>query len=126
MSTAWIHCYHLVVAAADVADVADLCAAIGPAGLAEREGFSLGLSPSGQPPATHFAASGQVTEPMRQVLETLADAGQIPAGVAWYRCDLEGRLVRANRATVAARIGQPFTFDDALADLGLRRVAALA
>lgn len=121
MTTAWLHRYHLIVPAAAREAAQSLCAAIGPGGEAERMSFDCALSPSGELPATHFAASGQLTEAMRQALAAVAAAGQLPPGAAWYRCDLDDVLVQSNRPSVAERVGGPFAFQDALADLELRQ-----
>lgn len=81
------------------------------------------LSANGEEPATHFAASTQATEEHREQLEVIEAQGGLPLGLSYFRCDEATReLQRTNCEAAQLRLWQPYTFDDALAALGLFRI----
>ena len=82
------------------------------------------LSANGLEPAAAFAINTAVKATMREGLKTFLDG---IAQAQWYAIaavDLplwsEGELIQSSRAAVDGQIGAPFTFVDALADLGLQ------
>lgn len=84
------------------------------------------LSLTGSNPADAFAINTAVKGMMRDDLKTLIDG---IAQAQWYvvaAIDLpswnEGELMQSSRAAVDPLIGTPFTFADALSDLGLQQI----
>lgn len=78
-------------------------------------------------PAVAYCCSWACGEATRSALESLSEAGQVPAGVYWCRADAlppdEGRLRATNHPRWAALLAQGavlhFDHDYTLAELGL-------
>lgn len=122
--TAWSHRYHVFATLASVDAVRALFAEIGPGGQAELKSMGVKLSASGLSPQTHAADSFQATDSIVAALQAIAAANQTPAGVTVYHCDFfSDVLLDTNSTSAAAKIGQAFTWSDALADLGFVRIA---
>jgi len=88
-------------------------------GDAERATFSVPLSPTGLEPATHYGSYTSATDPLWAAMQELMEAGKYP-GLVWYRLDRNQTvLVETNGA---AETGKPWTWQDALDDLGLKHM----
>jgi hypothetical protein len=87
---------------------------------ADAATYSVPLSSTGQSPATHWACSTVATYDDAVAMATVMQS--IPLyTVKFYRCLVrDGCLDYTNSQT--ATVGEPFRFEDALADLGLQRV----
>ena len=91
-----------------------------PGGDAEIATFDVPLSATGLEPATHYGTSTSATDALWMAWRELIDAGGYP-GLVWYRLDRNGTvLAETNSATASA--GDAWTWQDALDDLGLKRV----
>ena len=88
----------------------------------ERDTFpAANLSTTGAAPGTHAAASLPLFPALRQRLQDRE--GSLPVGVRVYVVNAEtGNLARTNSATAQASVGQVWSFEASLADLGLQRI----
>lgn len=85
---------------------------------AKPEEIGCQLSANGQAPATHYGAAFSVTESIRQNLEGMGLA-QTP-GITYWRCsNPEGILITTNHQASQASIGQPWSWQQCLAAVGL-------
>ena len=88
-------------------------------GDAERATFGVPLSPTGTQPVTHYGSYTSATDPLWAAMQELMEAGKYP-GLVWYRLDRNQTvLVETNGA---AETGKPWTWQDALDDLGLKHM----
>lgn len=79
-------------------------------------------SATGQEPATHYGAAFVVTEQIRQTLEGMG-LNQVPGITYWRASNPEGILTATNRSGDVAQVGQPWTWENCLASMGLQSVA---
>lgn len=85
----------------------------------ERITFNVPLATIGNPTVTvAYWCHGRLFPAMVPTLQKLA---ALPGAIRWYRVDLADNLISTNSPSAQARIGQPFSSGDVLADLGLVR-----
>ena len=82
----------------------------------DAQTFGISLSADGSEPASHLACSLQAKNQQRKAM--LDYAGVI--GATWWRMDLSGILQDTN--SDLEKVGEQFTFDDALIEMSLQRV----
>lgn len=115
--------YFLFVPVNRLAEAEALCAAIDPARPTADYGFDVRLASDGQEPATYLGSDGAVSESINAQLVALNGAGQVPAGIVWFRLNqLDGNRLEASNVAAAWRIGEAITFDDAAALTLLQRI----
>ncbi len=91
-----------------------------PGGDAEIATFGVPLSPTGMEPATHYGTATSVTKSLWAAWRELMADSRYP-GVVWYRLDRNSvTLLETNSGT--APVGERWTWQDTLDDLGLKRV----
>lgn len=120
MATRWQHRLIMIIPAAE-RDADNAAHTLHwPGGDAEAATFRVELSATGLPPATHYGAATSATDALWAAMQALIEAGQYP-GIQWYRLDRNvSILLETNSAT--ATTGELWTWQDALDDMGLKRV----
>lgn len=117
-STATIHHYIMVCLGAAKAQYDAVASFIAPGNT-----FSIELSADGNAPATHYGLEAGVTETAKNQLSALELAGNTSVdGVQtlfYVRCDPETGIAQATNIDGYAIVGQPCTFSDLIAQLGL-------
>lgn len=125
MPTEWQHTVHVVcvanampgaIAALDIAFPCDNGAARNPS---TPEQYGCRLSADGKTPVTHYGAIFSVTEEIRQQLEGLG-LHQAPGVSYWRTSNPDGILHASNWPN--QQIGAVWSFEDALAAVGLKRI----
>lgn len=88
-------------------------------------GFTVALSADGTSPATHWGQSlAPITDPVKAQVEGDTAGGTYPTD-SWWWCVVSTRLPSQQlleSSNNGGTVGQAFSFDDALAIMGLVRV----
>lgn len=117
------HRYYVVADTPGAGWVRGVFAQLGDGGPAEGENCKAPLSPVATPTAApvKWACSFVSTEGQRQQLEAIENAGQIPAGVVFARCDASGPAEGVVRHTnwPGLAVGRVFDVTAALGLLGV-------
>jgi len=88
--------------------------------------FSIPLSASGTPPATHYGLEAGITETARQQLLVLELAGGTTTGgvqtMFYVRCDPQTHIAQATNIAGFDIIGKPCSFSGLLTQLSLKEI----
>lgn len=79
----------------------------------------VGLSESGNEPATHFATNTMATDDIDTNLRSFIDSN-FPIGSDWWQVNPSTELLEAKSSRSSGMIGRIFTFGDALDDSGMK------
>lgn len=130
MTTEWQHRIIVIVPMAQQATANSLAADL-TGNAADTFTFGVSLSADGAEPASHLACFTSATDPIvygdpnggtEAAQAGMLGLAELVPGLIWWRLDLTGVLQDTNGE---AALGQPFTFADALSELGLQRVRAI-
>jgi hypothetical protein len=127
MHTIWIHQVYVVAetsampGAIAALDIAFPCDDGLPRDPAHPEYYASKYSANGQLPATHYGAAFVVTEPIRQSLESIGLAST-PGITYWRASNPEGILAASSLPADAAKVGQPWAWEDCLASMALKPI----
>ena len=117
-STATIHHYLMVCLTGAKAQYDAVASFIAPGNT-----FGIELSVDGNAPATHYGLEAGVTETAKNQLSALELAGNTSVGgvqtLYYVRCDPDTGIAQATNIADYAIVGQPCTFSDLIAQLGL-------
>jgi len=89
-------------------------------GEAQRQTFSVPLSPTGLPPATHWGCFTSATEGHRQAMLVRLRANRVASARFWRLESGTGLLAESNHAGRADKTGGACDWPDALADMALK------
>lgn len=126
MSTNWLYCVHVICAAETMAgaiqalDIAFPKDDGTPRDPNTPQSYGCELSPNATEPVTHYGSSFVITEEIRQNLEN-AGLANTP-GITYWRCSNPEGILQTTNNPDTSDIGNPFTFDDCLSKLNLKRV----
>ena len=119
MSTAWIHRLIIIVPEASAETGNGLWTTLFGED-ADDQTFGVPLSADGMDAATHRGCNTAATEAMKARVDDFVAANDIP-GLAYYRIEPD-ELILLEQVGGTAEIGQPFSWEEALADQGLQIV----
>jgi hypothetical protein len=102
-------------------DIAFPCDDGSPRDAAHPEYYAAKYSANGQLPATHYGCAFVVTEPIRQNLESMG-LDTTPGITYWRASNPEGILAASSLPADAAKVGEPWAWEDCLTSMGLQPV----
>lgn len=126
MGTNWVYAVHVIGAAETMAgaiqalDIAFPKDDGTPRDAEHPEYYGCQLSSDGNDPVTHYGSSFVVTEEIRQNLEN-AGLANTP-GITYWRCSNPEGILQTTNSTDTSEIGNPFTFENCLEKMNLKRV----
>lgn len=126
MSTNWLYCVHVICAAETMAgaiqalDIAFPKDDGTPRDPNTPQSYGCELSPNATEPVTHYGSSFVITEEIRQNLEN-AGLANTP-GITYWRCSNPEGILQTTNYTNEIHIGQNWSFDECVNELGLKRV----
>jgi hypothetical protein len=115
MTTKWIHRLFIFVPAGETENANAGHTLYWPEGEGERLTFAVPLSADGAPPVTHYGTNTAGTALLSDTYRDLLNS--ISPNAIWYLLDMDGDFLLATNG--AAEIGIGFSWDLALADMGL-------
>jgi hypothetical protein len=127
MHTIWIHQVYVLAEAASMPgaiqalDIAFPCDDGKPRDPAHPEYYAAKYSGNGQLPATHYGAAFVVTETIRQSLESMG-LDTTPGITYWRASNPEGILAASSLPADAAKVGQPWAWENCLASMSLQPI----
>ncbi len=121
MQSDWIYRQYALVAAADQ-DAANSACAAASGNPADGQTFAVPLSPTGEGPATHYGCSSALTESLRQALLGQLQVAPVASLLFWRTDAATGALLATSHAGSQGSVGQPWSWEQTLAALGLERI----
>lgn len=127
MQTIWIHQVYVLAEAASMPgaiqalDVAFPCDDNLPRGSSKPELYGSKYSATGELPVTHYGSAFVMTEPIRENLESMG-LDTTPGITYWRASNPEGILAASSLPADAAKVGEPWAWEDCLASMGLRPI----
>lgn len=106
-----------------------LAVTIGPAGEAERNTYTIPLSPTGTEPATHYGCNTLATQEMLDAMNAIDQAGHLgnwTTGMRWYTLasvdtpELTAGMLHHSNSPNQSTLAPPWSFAQSLADAGLQ------